>query len=609
MRKTILLIAALISLAANAQTHHVDVDKANFVASIFWHRHNGTPTQGAAWNRKPIAIEGLEQLHIFDFDGQGFVIVPADDRVMPVLAYSFENPFPTELNPELGYWLRGYNDQIAAIAKGDAPRHAQWDPQLFAAVEADSTVDLTTVPAMLTTRWNQSSPYNQYCPYDSFYHDRTVVGCVATAMAQIMKYWNYPSFGQGSHSYQVQTWHSSYGFGTLSADFGHTTYLWQYMPDELDFVSLAHERDAVATLSYHCGVAVEMMYGPSAAGGSGAYTDCGGPITACATNAFHRYFKYDSTLFYSDRDVYSDDEWCALIDSCLALGQPMYYHGSDSTGGHAFVLDGSDNQNRYHFNWGWGGFGDGFYAIDDLAPRSGGDGGNTTYTFNQGQGAIFGIKPAYEETFDTVDYYASACTEMNTVDFYEYHLRVANMDTLLRHLDTIFRYHLTVIPQKRIFLNPNMKDKDPDVFNFCPSAGFTFPECSFTNPGNVFYGWCHSKTGDDTIFMPGETTHINANRTYFALWIDTTTSGIEQLVREGLNLWPNPTTGEIYLSIPLHTGSIIVTDVLGRVVLREDYPNIMGGNAKISLAGLPNGIYNVQVKTAIGIYKQRIIKR
>lgn len=609
MKKGILILAALIALTANAQPHHVDASQARQLASNFWLWHNTTPTRGAAWNIKQLVFESLDQLHIFDFNGTGFVIVPADDRVMPVLAYSFTDPFPAELNPELGYWLRGYNAQIAAVGKSALPRNSQWDRPLLDP-EPDSTVDLTGVPAMLTTKWNQNNPYNKFCPYDSSEHSRTVVGCVATAMAQIMKYWNYPAYGEGSHSYTPTQWHSSYDFGTLTADFGNTTYLWEYMPDELDQLARTFQRDAVARLSYHCGVAVDMMYGTSSQGGSGAYTSCGNWASACATNAFWQYFKYDTSLYFASRDHTGNDSlWRALIDEQLAQGHPLYYDGSDTSGGHAFVLDGSDTNGRYHFNWGWGGSGDGFYTIDNLAPGSGGDGGNATYTFNHSQGAIFGIKPAHEETFDTADYYDTVCSNNQFTTFYEYTLRVSNIDTTLRHLGTFYRYHLKVIPSNRVYLNPNISGEIPISVEFCSTSDFVFPRCTFEKEGHVFAGWCRVKTGDDTIYQPGQSVRLNASTTFFAIWTDTSTAAILNPEDENIALWPNPTTGELFITLSTgHDAQLFVIDAMGRTVLRENYPNAMNGTAKISLQGLPSGTYTVQIKTATGIYNKRIIK-
>ena len=625
MKKTVLLIAAFFTLAASVFAHPVTAESARSVAARFWAKYHPAGVR-ADVSPKELSFAGLEQLHILDMGGMGFVIVAADDRVRPILAYSFENPIPAELNPELAYWLRGYNDQIAEMVKaGSYSQPAdilrQWnelspltdpDGDADSTTVADTTTPIIRVPAMVQTQWDQSNPYNMYCPYDSIRRGRTVVGCVATAMAQIMKYWNHPAYGEGFHSYQPQSmWHPDTPSPTISADFGQTTYLWENMPDRLELFSPAHEKEAVALLSYHCGVAVEMMYGVSADGGSGAYSNCGPWASACATDAFHLYFKYDTSLFHSYRINYSDEEWTALIDENLAQGQPMYYAGSDSTGGHAFVLDGADNQQRYHFNWGWSGYGDGFYTIDNLAPGAGGDGGNATYTFNFSQGAIFGIRPIQEElTYDTIDYFDTICSNSQYFYFYEHHLSAADTDTLLRHLNSYYRYHLRVINQQRLFLNPNISGRTPVMNYFCPADGYTLPNCTFTNQGHMFIGWCRNKTGDDTIYQPGQHVNLKTGATFFALWVDTTTASILDLEEESIVLWPNPTSGDLYISLAMgHDAQMLVIDAMGRTVLRENHPNAMNGTAKISLQNLPAGTYTVQIKTATGTYNRRIIKQ
>ena len=431
MRKLFLLsVIGLLSLTGQANAQTVSTTLAQRLAETFWNNHRPVDTKPAS-TVTVLPFSELQHLHVFSINGQGFVIVAGDERVRPILAYSFDSPFPEELNPEVGYWLHGYDAQIAEVSKSDAPQdksiQQQWQ-QLICSPYSDEPVGtLQDIPAMLTTRWDQGDPFNILCPYDSIRHARTVVGCVATAMAQIMKYWNYPSFGEGAHSYVPYNRHSSFDFGVLSVDFENTTYLWQFMPNTLSSYTPTYQKNATATISYHCGVAVDMMYGSS----SSAYSSCGFWASACATDAFWQYFKYDSSLYHADRYDYDDSTWISLINNDIYAHRPIYYSGHDSTGGHAFIFDGADLEGRYHVNWGWGGYGDGFYSIDDLAPRSGGYGGNATYTFNYSQGAIFGIKPRGVETFDTVDYYDTICDNYQYIDFREYHLQVAEMDTLL----------------------------------------------------------------------------------------------------------------------------------------------------------------------------------
>ena len=266
----------------------------------------------------------LQHLHIFDVNnGEGFVIVSGDQRVRPILAYSFSTPASENLNSEVGYWLHGYEAQIAEVAKSDMPLQEsslqQWEG-LILSCNDEPVGSLQAIPALMTTRWNQSNPYNTLCPYDSANHLRTVVGCVATAMAQIMRYWSYPAYGQGSHTYHSR-------LGEISADFESTSYLWHIMPNVCNEFSQEAQITATATISSHCGVAVDMMYGPS----SGAYSKCGPWSDRCAVSAFVDNFKYDSTIAFNNRDDIDDASWIAILDNELDHRRPVYYHGSDST--------------------------------------------------------------------------------------------------------------------------------------------------------------------------------------------------------------------------------------------------------------------------------------
>ena len=246
----------------------------------------------------------------------------------------------------------------------------------------------TAVSPLLSTTWNQTQYYNNLCPYNSYLGERTVTGCVATAMAQVMKYWNHPATGHGSHSYA----HSYYG--TLSANFGTTTYAWTSMPAQLTSSSTTAQRTAVATLMYHVGVAMEMNYDVAANGGSGALAYSNGdPFEPSAENALRTYFKYKSSLRQVSIDDYSNADWSALLMSELNASRPILYSGRDSTGGHCFVCDGYDNGGQFHINWGWGGWCDGYYAIGSLNPSSGGTGGNASSTFNLKNVAVIGIEP------------------------------------------------------------------------------------------------------------------------------------------------------------------------------------------------------------------------
>lgn len=600
------LLGLIGPLGPSANAQPVSEGFARTVATTFWNSYRPTDVKPATMVT-PLPLSGLNHLHVFNINGEGFVIVAGDERVKPILAYSFDSPCSEELNPEVNYWLHGYEAQIAKVAQSDAPQREsilqEWGRLILATAPDEPVGSLLDIPALMTTRWNQSPIYNNLCPYDSVHNGRAVVGCVATAMAQIMRYWKYPAYGRGYHSY-----HYSH-YGEISADFENTSYLWHIMPNVCNEFSQESEIHATATISFHCGVGVEMMYGSMAEGGSGAYSECGPWASHCAVSAFIDYFKYDSAISFANRDYIDDETWTAILDNELEQSRPIYYHGSDSTGGHAFVLDGADTQGRYHFNWGWGGSYDGFYTVDNLAPGSGGAGGNATYTFNLNQGIIYNIKPAFTEVFDTVDYLDSICEGTQYVHFRDYTLLVHNVkdrDTLLHHFDTVFRYHLKVVSKKKVYLSPN-NGGEVLMYTYCPSTGYTFPNCPFTKANCIFTGWCRNRDGNDVIYQPGETAFFNNSPTFHALWIDTTAAvEIDTPEDEKPAVWPTMTSEQVNISMTdAETFTINVIDNWGRVVIQKES---VGRKAKISVASLPAGTYTIQIIAKGTIYKSRIIK-
>lgn len=318
-------------------------------------------------------------------NGNGFVIVSADDNAVPVLGYSDAADFdPANVAPQTAKWLEGYKAEMRYIIANGVKQTTviagQWQ-ELIKGEPVDNTIAASVSP-LVQTKWDQSPYYNALCPYDGGAGQRTVSGCVATAMAQVMKFWNYPSTGTGNHSYN----HSSYG--TLSANFGATTYNWSSMPNSVNSTNTA-----VATLMYHCGVSVDMNYDVAANGGSGAYViNSQSPVTHCAEYAFETYFGYKTSLQGVERANYSQTQWLNLIKGELNAGRPVLYAGFGSGGGHAFVCDGYDNNDFLHFNWGWSGAYDGYFSVNGLNPGGVGTGGGTG-GFNSGHQAVIGIEP------------------------------------------------------------------------------------------------------------------------------------------------------------------------------------------------------------------------
>ena len=406
MRK-ITLLSILLALTMVLFAKHVPMETAKSVAKTFWEQNvqkGNIFKAGNVFNDISDQTE-FTNLYIFNTNG-GFVIVSADDAAKPILGYSQQGSFdPNNIPVNARSWLKGYNREIQYaidnnIETGEETRNA-WDNLRNGNGLAPKST--RAISQMLTTTWNQAPYYNDLCPYDEQADGRSVTGCVATAMAQVMKYWNWPVRGTGSHSYTSDE-HPEYG--TMSANFGNTTYDWDNMPNALSSSSSSTEINAVATLMYHCGVAVEMSY---SATGSGAYSiSYDGYLDYCSENALKNYFGYSSDIYGLYRsyryladngdtltwEVYDYSEWVSMLKDELDAYRPILYTGTGPDGGHAFVFDGYDNNDLFHVNWGWGSHEDGFFSVDALEPGAGGIGGGG-YQFNIDQTALFGVELAY----------------------------------------------------------------------------------------------------------------------------------------------------------------------------------------------------------------------
>ena len=384
MKRFTLILTLFLMAAMPMMAERVTPETARKVATTFLNNNGAKVAQLTDLSK----AAGFPNLYIFNAN-PGFVVMSADDCVRPILGYSLTNVFVAEGMPEnIKGWLQGYSDEIQYAVDNRMTANAKTTQLWKDLTEGNSkTTTAIIVDALVQTTWDQDPRYNNLCPYSSYYGELTVTGCVATAMAQIMKYWDYPTSGIGSHSYthveytDANGYHQ--GFGELSADFGSTTYDWANMPNALSSTSSATQIEAVATLMYHCGVSVEMDYGVSSIGGSGA-------VTAYVATALQTYFNYQSCTFKYKED--NEANWVNMLKTELNAGRPLQYSGRGSGGGHSFVCDGYDSDDKFHFNWGWSGHNDGFYALNNLEPGSGGSGGGS-YSFTSNQGAIFGIQP------------------------------------------------------------------------------------------------------------------------------------------------------------------------------------------------------------------------
>ena len=301
--------------------------------------------------------------------GGGFVMVAEDSRLRPVIAYSTEGPFEVEqIAPSMMDVLDDYAAEIADYLEQPLANATVENPLWREILEMhpQTARNEAVVPPLIQTRWDQNSYYNSLCPADTDGPGgHAYAGCVATAMAQVIRYWEYPAQGTGSHSYSCD-------YGVLSANFGNTTYNYALMPDRLNSNTPAYQVQEVANLIYQCGVSVDMGYGGDA---SSAYL-------SHSVNALYNYFGYGISSYIS-KSQYSSSAWNNTIKNQLDLLRPVMYRGQSDAGGHAFICDGYDDQDYFHFNWGWSGSNNGYFLLSDLTP------GNHNY--NNSHGAVVNV--------------------------------------------------------------------------------------------------------------------------------------------------------------------------------------------------------------------------
>ena len=297
-----------------------------------------------------------ETFFVFNVGDHAFVIIAGDDAHRPVIGYSDQSAFDaSNIPPALEYYLDGVAECMLQL------RHAVATPDV--AAEWNSVLQHGRLISrhggrgtgyFCQTQWNQDYPYNYCCPEDpAGSGGHTYVGCLATAMSQLMRFWAYPSKGNGSHCY----YHEDYG--EICADFGNTEYDWDNMPNTLNSNSSEAEKLATGTLCFHCGVTIDMGYGPDGSGGG----------SGTIPSVMHTYFDYCDANVQLSRNDFETEIWKTMVREQFDMGWPMYYGGCENDGCHAFVCDGYDDNDMFHFNLGWGGSSDGWYLIDD-APYS-----------------------------------------------------------------------------------------------------------------------------------------------------------------------------------------------------------------------------------------------
>jgi len=403
------------SLCAFAQ--QVSVEEALSSAKSFLSGcTNNSKRKANSENRLALAYtaqaDGKNHFYVFnenDADG-GFVIVGGDEAAKEILGYCDHGNFDYATAPDnFKWWISQYSKQIAeGIKQGVSARNG---------AKKKAASNKSDIPMLIQTTWNQNYPYNSQIPNFFTYEvkptalNRPATGCVSTAMAQVMYYYKYPTTGTGS-----ATCSSRPNGLVFSANFGETTYEWDKMKTSYTGKEDIEEDEAVAigTLLFHCGVSVDTSYKTLRTGSSAS--------TSKVAQALTKYFNYDKSIQYVMRSSYSDQDWEQLMYNELASQRPVLYSGvyktvaednTETSSGHAFVCDGyKSSSDEYHFNWGWGGLYDGYFAMTGtgaLKPNgSSTGGGGDDAAYDQDQSAVIGIKPdaggSYIYTTEWKDY-------------------------------------------------------------------------------------------------------------------------------------------------------------------------------------------------------------
>ena len=301
--------------------------------------------------------------YIFNLENSGFILISADNLISPVLGYSFENNYISyDIPSNINYLFNLYSNELEnqkLINRTDQEIINLWDKY---SQPVDYEGQSRGVSPLLSARFDQGTPWNDDCPEDSDGSGGNVlVGCVAVSMAQIMHYWSYPEVGYGSHGYN----HWEYGY--QYADFSSAFYDYSNMPAN-------YATEETQELLFHAGVAVNMGYGTD---GSGAQVFGGNPS---AYYAMRNYFLFKNDMNQVYPDNYSESQYRSILQEQLNNNKPMIYVGYSNDGGHAWNIDGYDD-NYFHNNWGWGGSQNGYFLLSSLNG------------FDSSQGAIINMEP------------------------------------------------------------------------------------------------------------------------------------------------------------------------------------------------------------------------
>ncbi len=615
---TLVIVFFLLSFSS-LLAQNIPVGEAEQVAKNFIYEQTGAKQSQIQLTSENYVYENETTFYIFNIKGGGFVLISAEENYNPILAYSFNNDFKVNPKADNIQWvMNNYSQQIKYVRENNIVTDNSNLWNFYKVDNFSHRVDASKTEHLLgSPNWDQGVGYNTYCPEDDGPGGRAYTGCVATAMAEIMKYWNYPTQGDGTHSYY------HYPNGTLSFNYSNTYFQWEQMPETTT------ASDATAVLMYAAGVSVDMNYGGETAGGSGAYS-------YDVDDAFVDYFRYASAV-YKDKGSYTASDWISLLEGQIDAGKIVYYSGTDNDGGgHAFVCDGyRDTDDYLHFNFGWGGYSNGYYshtdvngftnnqvAIVDIVP------GNSSYELNENAPSIMSITAHRDtnntNTFQNYVVWTAPTTKSNLVGYNVYRdssLLVNNLPSSTLNITdnpTEYRsYTYTVRPvyddglafgktavakvkldvQFSVYLDGEMARGAQVGFANQTTTTNVIGIASFSNiPFDSNYVYTATYNG----YSKSGTIHYLCEDTNIDIYISTTGINENDAI---IVAYPNPTNGILYLQGLQAENTVNIFDMNGKLVYSQ---NDVQNNSSIDLTNLNTGLYSVQIKSGKRVINHQI---
>jgi len=583
MKKSFLLLISVIlmnfAFAQSSDNYYVSAEDAQQVAANF-HAHQAAKLNPAKYNNTDYSVksqvtlkteQGNDCIHVVNYNTGGFVLVSADMRTAPILAYSFDSEFDyNNMAPSTKSWIDdNYKVQFEIIEEMNvAPSNeilTQWDNIRRNNFSFDK--NSRGVDALVETKWNQDWPYNMFCPeHPEGPNGHTYAGCVATTMSQVMKFWNYPETGRGDYEY--------FWGDYVTVDFGATTYRWDEMTTSANIMS----REAIAELMYHCGVSVDMGWGYD---GSGTQTEY-------SVFSLKQYFKYRTGIYAQDRDTTQDDVWKLTLKEDIDRGHPIIYSGNaeDGSGGHAFVCDGYQDTSYFHFNWGWGGYNDGFFMIDDMTP-----GDND---FSYWQGIVLNITPDYADYCPTNTIYTQPEWTFGDGSGDSYYFNDTYCDWVINpEVEDIELLRLTFT---KFDLAENDVLKVYKGSNSNPSLTLVGEYTAGNRPytidnwnGNKFY-LVFETDGE------GQAEGWEANYTTYA-------ANVEVNELTGISLYPNPANETINVN-GISNSDVAIYDIYGKLIKEFSELN----SSSIDISDMSDGVYFMNISNKDGVKTLKFVK-